>query len=78
MILPATVAAMVDLGANPGRGLDSLMSWWPGGAELNGYRAGDVAAVIDILRAGGAVVSDHHRELAAAAGASQVESALRR
>jgi hypothetical protein len=78
MILPATVAAMVDLGANAGRGLDALMSWWPGGAELNGYRAGDVAAVIDILRAGGAVVSDHHRELAAAAGASQVESALRR
>ena len=78
MILPATVAAMVDLGANPGRGLDSLMSWWAVGAELNGYRAGDVAAVIDILRAGGAVVSDRHRELAAAAGASQVESALRR
>lgn len=78
MILPATVAAMVELGANPGRGLDSLMSWWADGAQFNGHRAGDVAGLIDILRAGGAVVSDRHRELAAVAEASQVESALRR
>jgi uncharacterized protein len=78
-ILPATVAALVDLGADPGRGLDALLSWWAGiGARCAGYRAGDVADIIDILRAGGASVTDRHRELAAEAGASQVEAALRR
>jgi hypothetical protein len=78
MILPATVAAMVELGADPGRGLDSLMAWWAVGATFTGYRAGDVAEVIDVLRAGGAVVSQRHRVLAADAGASEVEAALRR
>ncbi len=78
MILPATDAAMIDLGANAGRGLDSLMSWWAVGAEFNGYRGGDVADVVDILRAGGAVVSDRHREFAATAGAPAVQTALRR
>ncbi len=78
MILPATVAALVELGANADRGLDSLMSWWAVAAQFNGYRADDVAGVIDVLRAGGAVVSDRHRDLAVAAGATQVESALRR
>jgi ankyrin repeat protein len=77
-ILPATVAAMIGLGAEPGRGLDSLMSWWPMGVRLAGYRAGEVADVVDILRAGGAEVTARHRELAATAGASQVEAALRR
>jgi hypothetical protein len=77
-ILPATVAAMVELGADPARGLDALLSWWAVGARFAGYRAGDVADVIDILRAGGAEVTDRHRELAATAGASQVEAALRR
>ena len=78
MVLPATVAAMVELGADPGRGLDSLMAWWAVGATFNGYRAGEVAAEIDILRAGGAQVSERHRRLAADAGASEVETALRR
>lgn len=77
-ILPATVAAMVELGADPGRGLDALLSWWAVGVRHAGYRAKDVADVIDILRAGGATVTDRHRELAATAGASQVEAALRR
>jgi hypothetical protein len=77
-ILPATVATMVELGADPGRGLDALLSWWAGGAKFAGYRAGDVADIVDILRAGGATVTDRHRELAAAAGASQVAAALRR
>jgi len=77
-ILPATVAAMVDLGADPGRGLDALLSWWAVGVRFAGYRAGDVADIIDILRAGGADVTERHRELATAAGASQVEAALRR
>jgi uncharacterized protein len=77
MVLPATVAAMVELGADPGRGLDALMAWWALGATFNGYRAGEVAAVIAILRAGGAEVSERHRELAAGAGTSEVEAALR-
>jgi hypothetical protein len=77
-ILPATVAAMVELGADPRRGLDALLSWWPFGIRSAGYRAGDVADIIDILRAGGADVTERHRDLAANAGASQVEAALRR
>jgi hypothetical protein len=77
-ILPATVATMVDLGADPTRGLDALLSWWAVGVRNAGYRAGDVADIIDILRAGGATVTQRHRELAATAGASQVEAALRR
>lgn len=76
-ILPATVAAMVELGAEPGRGLDALMSWWSVGAKFSGYRATDVAGLIDILRVGGAEATDRHRELAAIAGASQVQAALR-
>jgi hypothetical protein len=77
-ILPATVAAMVELGADPARGLDALLCWWPVGVRSAGYRAGDVADVVDILRAGGADVTERHRELAVRAGASQVEAALRR
>jgi hypothetical protein len=77
-ILPATVAAMVELGADPSRGLDAMLSWWAVGVRHAGYRADDVADVIDILRAGGAAVTERHRELAAAAGASQVEAAVRR
>jgi hypothetical protein len=48
------------------------------GVRLAGYRAGEVADVVDILRAGGAEVTARHRELAATAGALQVEAALRR
>ncbi|HET6733169.1 ankyrin repeat domain-containing protein [Mycobacterium sp.] len=77
-ILPATVAAMVEVGADAGRGLDALMCWWAVGASLAAYRAGDVAGLIEILRAGGAEPTDRHRELAATAGASQVEAVLRR
>jgi uncharacterized protein len=78
-VLPATVAAMVELGADPARGLDALLPWWAiTGARHPGHRATDVAEIIDILRAGGAVVTDRHRELAADAGAPQVEAALRR
>ncbi|MDT5017611.1 MAG: hypothetical protein QOD39_3771, partial [Mycobacterium sp.] len=77
-ILPATVAAMVELGAEAGRGLDALMAWWAVAAEYNAYRAGEVADVINVLRAGGAEVTDRHRDLAAAARASQVDAALRR
>jgi uncharacterized protein len=77
-ILPATVATLIELGADPGRGLDALLPWWATiGVRCSGYRADDVVDVIDVLRAGGAAVTDRHRELAAAAGASQVEAALR-
>jgi hypothetical protein len=78
MILPATVAAMVELGADPDRGLDAVMAWWSVGGKFNGYRAAAVADVVDILRGGGAKVSARHRELAANAGAPEVEAALRR
>nr|WP_225951796.1 ankyrin repeat domain-containing protein [Mycobacterium sp. OAS707] len=78
-ILPATVAAMVELGADAARGLDALLPWWATvGVRYSGYRAKEVADVIDILRAGGATVTDRHREFAATAGAAQVEAALRR
>jgi hypothetical protein len=59
----------------------ALLSWWSAGVRSAGYRAGDVAGIIDIidiLRAGGADVTERHRELAANAGASQVEAAHRR
>lgn len=77
-VLPATVAALVELGAQPDRGLDSLMSWWSVAARYAAYRAGDVADVVDVLRSGGAAVTDRHLEFAAAAGAPQVDAALRR
>jgi hypothetical protein len=77
-ILPATVAAMIEVGADPGRGLDALMAWWAVGVKYNGYRADEVGTVIDILRGGGAEVTDRHCELATEAGAPQVEAALRR
>jgi hypothetical protein len=77
-ILPATVAAMIELGADPARGLDALLPWWATvGARYSRYRAKEVADIIDILRVGGAAVTKEHRELAASAGASQVEAALR-
>ncbi|BBZ16371.1 ankyrin repeat domain-containing protein [Mycolicibacterium gadium] len=77
-VLPTTVAAMVELGADPARGLDALLAWWAVGATFNAYRAAAVADMVGLLRAGGAAVSQRHRELAAQAGASEVETALRR
>jgi hypothetical protein len=68
---------MVELGADAGRGLDSPMVWWAVGAPFR-PRAGAVAEVTELLRVSGALVSQRHRELAAAAGASEVEAALRR
>jgi hypothetical protein len=76
-VLPATVAAMIEVGADAARGLDALMAWWSiSGARFNGYRTDDVADVIDILRVGGAEVTDRHR--GQAAGVDAVELALRR
>lgn len=76
-LLPATVAALVDLGADPGRGLDALLAWW-GAAQPSAYRADAVTDVVDVLRAGGAEVTERHRALATAAGVEQVTAALRR
>lgn len=76
-VLPATVAALVELGADPDRGLDAVLSWWVVGSRSAGYRSADVAAVAEILRAGGAEVTDHHHELAAGVGVEAVQAALR-
>jgi hypothetical protein len=74
-----TLMVLDALGADPGRGLDALRPWWATtGARYAGYRADEVADIVAILRTGGAAVTDRHRELAADAGASQVEAALRR
>lgn len=78
MMLPDTVCALVELGADPVRGLDALLGSWAAASAFNGSRAAEVAGVVDVLRAGGAMVSQRHRELAAHAGASEVEVALRR
>lgn len=77
-LLPATTAAMIELGADPARGLDALSRWWAMAARFNGHRANEVVDLIEILRASGAEPTARHRELAAQAGASQVEAALRR
>lgn len=76
-LLPATVATLLDLGAEPARGLDALMAWWSVAAEPHGYRSGAVCEVVTLLRAAGVQVNDRHRELAASAGAPQVSQALR-
>ncbi|RAV09804.1 ankyrin repeat domain-containing protein [Mycolicibacterium sp. GF69] len=77
-LLPATVAALVDLGAEPGRGLDALLAWWATAVAVSAARAEAVANVVDVLRAGGAEVTERHRALAVAAGVEQVMAALRR
>jgi hypothetical protein len=75
-ILPATVAAMVDLGAYPQRGLDALMSWWAMNASYAAYRARQVTDMIEMLCAGGALVTDRHCQLAATAGSADVVATL--
>nr|WP_090338614.1 ankyrin repeat domain-containing protein [Mycolicibacterium malmesburyense]CRL66574.1 Ankyrin repeats (3 copies) [Mycolicibacterium malmesburyense] len=78
LLLPATVAALVEHGADPERGLDALMSWCASAAESAVRRAGVVVDVVEALRSGGARITQRHRELAAGAGAQQVAAALRR
>ncbi len=77
LLLPGTVAALVELGADPGRGLDTLLAWWATAVRSNAGRAGVVAEVAEVLRAGGARVTERHRELVASAGAEPVIAALR-
>jgi hypothetical protein len=75
-ILPATVATMLDLGAEPAKALAALLVWWAANARWFGYRAKEVVNVIECLRAGGAVVTTRDRELATEAGVSTVAAAL--
>lgn len=77
LLLPRTVAALVELGADPARGLNTLLAWWATAARFDAYRAGVVAEVAEVLCAGGARVTERHRELAASARAEQVIAALR-
>lgn len=75
-LLPATVAALLDLGADPARALSALLTWWVANVRWAGYRAGDVVRVVEILRAGGAVVTAGDRELANEAGVFAVVDAV--
>jgi hypothetical protein len=77
-LLPATVAALVDLGAEPGRGLDAVLAWWAAAVKGSADRADAVRDVVEVLRAGGAEVTERHRALAISAGVEQVTAALRR
>lgn len=75
-LLPASVATMLDLDADPAEALTVLLSWWAMNARWYGYRATEVINVIEILCASGVVVTDRHRELAHRAGVDAVERAL--
>lgn len=75
-LLPATVTALLDVGAEPAKALTTMLVWWVANVRWTEYRAGEVVAVIEALRTGGAVVGDRDRELAAEAGVPSVTSAL--
>lgn len=75
-VLPATVATMLELGAEPAAALTAALTWWVANVRWAGYRAGEVVRVAEILRAGGAVVTARDRELADEAGVSAVVAAL--
>lgn len=75
-LLPATVAAMLDLGAQPARSLTAVLTWWAMNAGVHTYRAKVVADVVEILCAGGASATERDRELADKAGDSRVIAAL--
>jgi hypothetical protein len=75
-LLPATVATLLELGADPAGALGHVLVWWVANVRWAKYRAKDVVDVIEVLRAGGAVVGNRDRELAAEAAESTVVSAL--
>jgi hypothetical protein len=52
------------------------LSWWAANISWARYRAGVVVDVIETLRAGGAVVNDRHRQLAAEGDVGTVVAAL--
>ncbi|WP_159040200.1 ankyrin repeat domain-containing protein [Streptomyces virginiae] len=75
-IMPATAAALVDLGADPQIGLTSAISGWVINSRYLGYRAGQMANLVEILRAGGAEVTPEHISRARRAGHDVVLAAL--
>lgn len=75
-LLPATIATMLDLGATPAGALTAVLVWWSVNVRWAAYRRGEVAEVVEILRAGGAVVDQRDRELAVNAVVPEVISAL--
>jgi len=75
-ILPATVTTFLDLGAEPANALTAVLVWWVANVRWAKYRAGEVVAVIEALRAGGASVGDRDRQLAAEGEVPTVASAL--
>ena len=75
-LLPASVGTLLELGAQPARALDAVLVWWSVNVRWAGYRAAEVAGVVEILRGGGAAISDRHVELAAEAGVASVGAAL--
>lgn len=75
-LLSGTVATMLDLGAQPANALTAVLAWWTVNVRWAAYRSQEVVDVIEILRAGGAEVSDRHRELAEEAGVLTVGAAL--
>ena len=75
-LLPATVTTFLDLGAEPANALTTVLVWWVANIRWAKYRAGEVVTVIEALRAGGAVVGDRDRELAAEGEVPTVVSAL--
>jgi hypothetical protein len=75
-LLPATVATLLDVGAQPAAALTSVLVWWAVNVRWAKYRASEVVTVIEVLRAGGAVVGDRDRELTAEGDAETVVAAL--
>jgi hypothetical protein len=75
-VLPATVSAMLELGAEPAMALSALLTWWVRNVRWAGYRAGEVVRVVEILRSGGVVVTARDRSLANEAGVSAVVDAV--
>jgi len=75
-LLPAAIATFLDLGAEPANALTAVLAWWAANITWAKYRASVVVDVIETLRAGGAVVTDRHRELAAKGEVGTVVSAL--
>ena len=53
-----------------------MLVWWAANISWAKYRAGVVVDVIEKLRAGGAAVSDRHRQLAAKGEVVTVIAAL--
>ncbi|BBY28511.1 ankyrin repeat domain-containing protein [Mycolicibacterium sediminis] len=53
-LLPGTVAALAELGADPQPGLDALVAWWADAQRHHAYRAKEVSATIAVLHAAGA------------------------